>query len=300
MDGIDERSRELIKTRILGKIKEIKSFPQFVVETLRKLNDRDSSASDVALSLSRDEGLVIRTLKLANSAAYGMSRNISSVTEAIAMLGYKNISNIVLSASVYSVMDKSLQGYALDRGQLWKHSLTVAYAARYIAQRFGKSIPEEAYVGGLLHDIGKVVLNDYVRFGYGIIVKLVEEKQIPFIEAETQVLGFDHAQVGAMLVEKWGLPEAYGYAVAYHHAPDSVPPEKREKFQPIADVVHTANTLCLMLGVGIGADGLQNPMYPQVFERLGIEDGEGLLSELVDFVQVAAEELESWESPENE
>ncbi len=300
MDGIDERSRELIKSRILGKMKEIKSFPQFVVETLRKLNDRDSSASDVAMSLSRDEGLVIRTLKLANSAAYRISRDISSVTEAIAMLGYKNISNIVLSASVYSVMDKSLQGYALDRGQLWKHSLTVAYAARYIAQRFGKSIPEEAYVGGLLHDIGKVVLNDYVRFGYGIIVKLVEEKQIPFIEAETQVLGFDHAQVGAMLVEKWGLPEAYGYAVAYHHAPDSVPPEKREKFQPIADVVHTANTLCLMLGVGIGADGLQNPMYPQVFERLGIEDGEALLSELVDFVQVAAEELESWESPENE
>jgi len=300
MDGIDERSRELIKSRILGKMKEIKSFPQFVVETLRKLNDRDSSASDVAMSLSRDEGLVIRTLKLANSAAYGISRDISSVTEAIAMLGYKNISNIVLSASVYSVMDKSLQGYALDRGQLWKHSLTVAYAARYIAQRFGKSVPEEAYVGGLLHDIGKVVLNDYVRFGYGIIVKLVEEKQIPFIEAETQVLGFDHAQVGAMLVEKWGLPEAYGFAVAYHHAPDSVPPEKREKFQPIADVVHTANTLCLMLGVGIGADGLQNPMYPQVFERLGIEDGEALLSELVDFVQVAAEELESWESPENE
>ena len=300
MDGIDERSRELIKSRILGKMKEIKSFPQFVVETLRKLNDRDSSASDVAMSLSRDEGLVIRTLKLANSAAYGISRDISSVTEAIAMLGYKNISNIVLSASVYSVMDKSLQGYALDRGQLWKHSLTVAYAARYIAQRFGKSIPEEAYVGGLLHDIGKVVLNDYVRFGYGIIVKLVEEKQIPFIEAETQVLGFDHAQVGAMLVEKWGLPEAYGYAVAYHHAPDSVPPEKRVKFQPIADIVHTANALCLMLGVGIGADGLQNPMYPQVFERLGIEDCEGLLSELVDFVQVAAEELESWESPENE
>ena len=300
MDGIDERSRELIKSRILGNMKEITSFPQFVVETLRKLDARDSSTSDVAMSLSRDEGLVIRTLKLANSAAYGISRDISSVTEAIAMLGYKNISNIVLSASVYSVMDKSLQGYALDRGQLWKHSLTVAYAARYIAQRFGKSIPEEAYVGGLLHDIGKVVLNDYVRFGYGIIVKLVEEKQIPFIEAETQVLGFDHAQVGAMLVEKWGLPEAYGYAVAYHHAPDSVPPEKREKFQPIADVVHTANTLCLMLGVGIGADGLQNPMYPQVFERLGIEDGEALLSELVDFVQVAAEELESWESPENE
>ena len=101
MEGIDERSRELIKTRILSKIKEIKSFPQFVVETMRKLNDPDSSAQDVAVSLSRDEGLVIRKLKLENSAAYGISREISSVAEAISLIGYKNIRKIVISDSVY-------------------------------------------------------------------------------------------------------------------------------------------------------------------------------------------------------
>ena len=297
MDGMDERTRELIKTRILSKIKDIKSFPQFVVETMRKLNDPDSSAQDVAASLSRDEGLVIRTLKLANSAAYGISREISSVTEAIALLGYKNISNIVLSASVYTVMDKALSGYALDRGSLWRHSLTVAYASRYIAQRTGRTPPEEAYVSGLLHDIGKVVLNDYVRFGYGIILRLVEDENVSFLDAEHRVLGFDHAAVGALLVEKWNLPDSYKYAVAHHHTPNDL---KDPKYQAGVDVAHLANSLCLMLGVGIGADGLQNPMYPQVFERLGIEDGEALLSELVDFVQVAAEELESWESPENE
>ena len=109
----DERSKELIKTRIVNKIKEIKSFPQFVVETLRKLNDPTSSASDVAQSLSRDEGLVLRILKLANSAAYGMTRNISSISEAIVLLGYKNVSNIVLAATVYSVMDKGLSGYGI-------------------------------------------------------------------------------------------------------------------------------------------------------------------------------------------
>jgi putative nucleotidyltransferase with HDIG domain len=292
MEGIDERSRELIKTRILSKIKEIKSFPQFVVETMRKLNDPDSSAQDVAVSLSRDEGLVIRTLKLANSAAYGISREISSVAEAISLLGYKNISNIVLSASVYSIMDKSLTGYALDRGMLWRHSLTVAYSARYISQKTRMALPEEAYVGGLLHDIGKVVLNDYVRFGYGIIVKLVEEQHIPFIDAEVQVLGFDHALVGSMLVEKWGLPDPFRCAVAHHHSPNTL---AEPKYQSLVDVVHVANAMCLMLGVGLGADGLQSYLYPEALERLRITEYEELMSELVDFVAQAENELSEME-----
>ncbi|MDR3229935.1 MAG: HDOD domain-containing protein [Synergistaceae bacterium] len=290
MSEIDERSRELIRTRIINKLKEIKSFPQFVVETLRKLNDPTSNASDVAASLSRDEGLVLRTLKLANSAAYGMSRNISDISEAIALLGYKNISNIVLAATVYSVMDKGLSGYALDRGELWRHSLTAAYAARYIAQATRKVPPEEAYVGGLLHDIGKVVLNDYVRFGYGIIVKLVEEEHIPFTEAELKVLGFEHAMVGSLLVERWDLPEGYQYATLLHHKPNALEPEHAEH-QPLVDVVSVANSMCLMLGVGLGADGLQNYLYPEPLERLGIQDYETLMSELVDFAGQAAQEM---------
>ena len=289
MSEVDERSKELIKTRIISKLKDIKSFPQFVLETLRKLNDPTSNASDVAQSLSRDEGLVLRVLKLANSAAYGMSRNISNISEAIALLGYKNVSNIVLAATVYSVMDKGLSGYALDRGELWRHSLTVAYASRYIAQVTKKVSPEEAYVGGLLHDIGKVVLNDYVRFGYGIIVKMVEE-EIPFTEAEFRVLGFDHAMVGEILVERWDLPKGYQCAVAYHHKPNELPEEFAE-FQPLLDVVSVANSMCLMLGIDIGADSMQNYMFPEPLERLGITNFEALMSDLVDFASKATEEM---------
>ena len=283
MSEIDEKSRELIKTRIISKMKDIKSFPQFVLETMRKLNDPESNASDVARSLSRDEGLVLRILKLANSAAYGIPHNISNVTEAITMLGYKSVSNIVLAATVYSAMDKGLSGYALDRGELWRHSLMVAYTSRYLAQLTEAVPAEDAYVGGLLHDIGKVVLNDYVRFGYGIIVKMVEEKHIPFTEAEWQVLGFDHAMIGDILVEKWGMPEGYHIAVAYHHKPNELPEDKKQ-FQPLLDVVTVANNICLMLGIGLGADGLQAYMFPETIERLGIKNFEGLLSEMIDFV----------------
>jgi putative nucleotidyltransferase with HDIG domain len=282
MSEIDEKSRDLIKTRILNKMQDIKSFPQFVLETMKKLNDPESNAADVAQSLSRDEGLVLRILKLANSAAYGMTRNISNISEAIALLGYKSVSNIVLAATVYSAMDKGLSGYALDRGELWRHSLMVAYTSRHLAKLTEKVSTEDAYVGGLLHDIGKVILNDYVRFGYGIIVKMVEEKHIPFTEAETQVLGFDHAAIGEILIEKWEMPEFYRIAVAYHHKPNELPEDKMQ-YQPLLDVVTLANTICLMLGIGLGADGLQAYMFPEPIERLGIKNFDSLLSEMIDF-----------------
>ena len=283
MSEIDQKSRELIKTRIISKMQDIKSFPQFVIETMRKLNDPESNAADVAQSLSRDEGLVLRILKLANSAAYGMTRNISNISEAIALLGYKSVSNIILAATVYSAMDKGLSGYALDRGELWRHSLMVAYTARKLAMITEKASTEDAYVGGLLHDIGKVILNDYVRFGYGIIVKMGEEKHIPFTEAEMQVLGFDHAAIGEILVSKWDMPEAYSIAVAYHHKPHELPEDKKQH-QPLLDIVTLSNTICLMLGIGLGADGLQAYMFPDAIERLGIRNFESLLSEMVDFV----------------
>ena len=279
---IDAKSRELIKTRIITNMQNIKSFPQFVLETMRKLNDPESNAADVAQSLSRDEGLVLRILKLANSAAYGVSRNISNISEAIALLGYKSVSNIILAATVYSAMDKGLTGYALDRGELWRHSLMVAYTSRYLAGITGKVSSEDAYVGGLLHDIGKVILNDYVRFGYGIIVKMVEEKHMPFTEAEQQVLGFDHAEIGEILVEKWAMPDSY-----------KVPnlPEDKMQYQPLLDVVTTANTICLMLGIGLGADGLQAYMFPEPIERLGITNFDSLLSEMIDFAGSVAADM---------
>ena len=290
MSEIDEKSRDLIKTRILNKMQDIKSFPQFVLETMKKLNDPESNASDVAQSLSRDEGLVLRILKLANSAAYGMSRSISNISEAIALLGYKSVSNIILAATVYSAMDKGLSGYALDRGELWRHSLMVAYTARHLAKITEAVSTEDAYVGGLLHDIGKVILNDYVRFGYGIIVKMVEEKHIPFTEAECQVLGFDHAMIGEILVEKWEMPESHRIAVAYHHKPNELPEDKKQ-YQPLLDVVTLANSICLMLGIGLGADGLQAYMFPEPIERLGIKNFDNLLSEMIDFAGNVANDM---------
>jgi putative nucleotidyltransferase with HDIG domain len=291
MQGLDDRTRDLIQRRVLKRVSDIPSLPQFVIDTLKKLDDPKSNAQDVADKLAKDEGLVLRILRLANSAYYGLPRRITSVSEAIALLGFKTVKSIVLAASVYKFMDGAFTGYALDRGELWKHSLSVAFSARHIAKRFKDVDDEEAYVAGMVHDIGKIVLNDYVRFGYSIIVKLVEEDKMPFMDAERQVLGFDHAQVGGLIMEQWNLPERYMLAARYHHSPWELPDEYLDH-RKFLDVIHVANALCLMLGAGIGADGLQYSVWPDSLERLGLSsDVEALMSELVDLMAQVDEEL---------
>lgn len=293
---MDERTRQLIQSRILSRLKEVKSFPQFVVETLKMLDNPDSSAQNVAGTLSKDEGLVIRTLKLANSAFYGLPRRISSIQEAVALLGYKTIKNLVIAATLYQRMDNAFTGYALDRGDLWRHSLSVAYAARYIAERTKACPPEEAYIAGMLHAIGKIVLNDYIKFGYQIIVRIVDTDKLPFVEAERMVLGFDHAQVGGMLVDKWNLPESHKVAVEYQYMPEELPEELSEH-RSMVDVIHVANSMILMLGVGVGADGLQYPLSEKALARLGLDGtAEQVLSDLVDIMDKVSEEMELLET----
>ena len=292
MQGLDERTRDLIQRRVLKRVNDIPSLPQFVIETLKKLDDPKSSAADVANKLSRDEGLVIRVLRLANSAYYGLSRRISSVSEAISFLGFKTVKSIVLAASVYKFMDSSFTGYALDRGDLWKHSQSVASTARFLAAQVKGVDPEEAYIAGMVHDIGKIVLNDYVRFGYSIIIRLVEEEQLPFTDAEKQVLGFDHAQVGGLVIEQWNLPEIYMYTTSNHHTPEALP-EDMQEYRLIVDVVHVANAICAMLGSGIGADGLQYNLSEESLGRLGITNIEEIMSNVVDLLAQVEEEENS-------
>lgn len=295
MQGLDDRTRDLIQKRVLKRVKDIPSLPQFVLETLKQLDDPKSSATSVAERLSKDEGLVVRVLRLANSAYYGLSHRITGVADAISFLGFKTVKSIVLAASVYKYMDTAFTGYSLDRGSLWKHSQAVGITSRFLCERLKAADPEEAYIGGMMHDLGKIVLNDYVRFGYSIILRLVEEDQVPFCDAERQVLGFDHAQVGGLVMEAWNLPEAYGYITTYHHTPWDLPDEKKE-YQPLVDIIHVANIMCLMLGVGIGADGMQYSISPDALERLGItEQTEELFGEFVDIISTMEEDEDSGE-----
>lgn len=262
-----------IVERILRKVNEIPPLPMVVVKAIKTLDDPKSSSSDVAKIVSQDEGLTAKILKLANSAYYGFPRSIGTLSEAITVLGYNTVKSLIYAAAAHGHMSGELQGYALDRGELWRHSLGVAIVCREIAKKVKYKDIEQAFVAGLLHDIGKIVLNQFVRFGFTLILKKVETEKVPFHEAEREILGFDHTDIGSKIAERWNLPLELVDAIANHHSP-----EKAAVSPKLTSIVHVADAVCLMLGWGIGADGLLYPLSEFALQTLGIDNMDELIS----------------------
>ncbi len=269
----------MIMQRILAKVDEIPPLPHVVIKALKALNDPKSGSSDVAKIISQDEGLTAKILKLANSAYYGFPRSIGTLSEAITILGYKTIKSIIYAAAAHGHLSGELKGYALDRGELWKHSLGVAVVSREVAKMVKYKDAEQAFVAGLLHDIGKIVLNQFVRFGFTLIMKKVEVEKVPFHEAEKDILGFDHTDIGGKIAEKWNLPKELVDSISHHHSP-----EKAEVDLRLTSIVHVSDAICLMLGWGLGADGLFYPLSETALENLGVEN-------IDDFIAVASDAL---------
>jgi len=263
--------------RILAKVDEIPPLPAVVIKAIKTIDDPKSSSSDVAKIISQDEGLTAKVLKLANSAYYGFPRSITTLSEAITVLGYNTVKSLIYAAAAHGHMSGELKGYALDRGELWRHSLGVAIVSREIAKKVKHRDIEQAFVAGLLHDIGKIVLNQFVRFGFTLIVKKVEVERVPFNQAEREILGFDHTDIGGRIAEKWNLPPELVDAIYHHHSPEE------SKVSPkLTSIVHVANSLCLMLGWGIGADGLLYPLSDFALQNLGIDNLDDLMSASAD------------------
>jgi putative nucleotidyltransferase with HDIG domain len=229
-------------------------------------------------ALSTDQALVSNLLKLANSALYGFSRQVATVTEALVLVGRRRVRSLVLAASTASLLQPEVAGYRLAKGELWRHALACGVCARLIADQSRKVPAEEALVAGLLHDLGKVILGRWAWQRFQEIMQYGQAKEVSFLEAERAVLGFDHAQVGAKIAARWMLPEGLTTAIAAHHQPSGLSP-----IPPLAAVVHVADCLVLMMGVGLGCDGLQYPIDEASLVSLGLTEAvlENVISQVV-------------------
>jgi len=241
-------------------------------------DDPNSTAKDLNDVIIQDQSLTASVLRLANSAYYGFPRRISTVTEAIVLLGFSAIRGLVLAASVQDVMNKEMSGYALESGELWHHSYACGMGSRIIAKRI-KMPADQAFTAGLLHDIGKLVLNYFMQESYQEVKRRVDQDKVPFMTAEAAVLGFDHAAVGARVAEAWNLPAELAEPIAYHHQPMTAPNQRR-----LASVVHVADAICMIMGIGLGADGLNYPLDPLALQTLGLDQEavEQIMSQLAD------------------
>ncbi len=230
----------------------------------------------------RDPTLAVDILKLANLPVYGFTSRISTITHAIVCLGLETIKSIALTSSTNEMLNEEISAYNLGEGMLWQHSISCATCAKIIAQRIGYKDEEEAYTAGLLLDIGKIILNSFAQDEFGQVSERAEKNKIPFDIAEQEVLGFGHPQVGGRIIKKWNLPSTLVEAVQYHHQPN-----KAETHKTLAYIVHLADVISCMLGIGLGSDGLMYEVEENTLDVLGInkEDVESIMIELADKIQ---------------
>lgn len=250
---------------VLASLDELPSMPASVGEVIAACDDTDVTVGQLAQVVLRDQSLTASILKLANSAFYGHARTVSTIVEAIVLLGYSAIKSLAISSHTARLLNRAVPGYGLARGDLWQHSMSVAFAARRIAVEVSTAPVEEAFVAGLLHDIGKTVLASHREAAFEEISRLAVERHVPFHHVEAEVLGFDHAELGARVASAWSFPPQLEEAIRFHHDPVAATLRPR-----LACIVHVADAACMMFGPGIGADGLAYEVSTYALETLDL------------------------------
>ncbi|MFP4416466.1 MAG: HDOD domain-containing protein [Fibrobacterota bacterium] len=254
--------------RITESIIGLPTLPTVVSKMIELVDNPKTSAASLAWLISTDQSLTARILKLANSAYYGFSREISTVNMAIVVMGFNAVKDMGLSLSVFDMFKKSAPAGSFDISRFWEHSIGCGIASRLLAQRYQHRIAGEAFVAGLLHDIGKVILDQYAYEDFVKIMSLASSCAATLDEAEESVIGVGHATVGEWLAEKWRLPIIITQSIRYHHTPWDCGTDKI----PVA-IVNLANYLCHISG--IGHSGRNAPIAPDdrvwdIFNQAGI------------------------------
>lgn len=249
---------------IMLKIESFPSLPKTGVKILELLGESKSSITEIEKVFSYDPGLTANFLKLANSAYFGIPSKISSVKQAIVLLGTNRLKEIILATSASKLLGEKLPGYDLKAGDLWRHSIAVSNAAVALAKFKKLSEPNNIFTYGLLHDIGKLVLGEFVKNQFKCINQLISNG-VSLIVAENMVLGTDHAEIGAQILSQWRFPHDVVNAIRFHHNPDMLHIKDVH-----IDLLYLSNLICKINGAKYDKVTISKSIYPSLKERLGI------------------------------
>jgi putative nucleotidyltransferase with HDIG domain len=262
---------------------ELPALSPVVTQLLEALENPESTAQDVEAILSRDPAMSAKMLRLANSAYYGRSGQVSKISTAAVVLGFNTIKSLAMSASVIQSL-KGFGGRAMNQDRFWGHSLGCGMAARLVSPRFPTLDPEEAFTVGLLHDLGKLLLGQFVEDEYDRVVKEMQQSGQELHLIELQRLGMSHAQVGAWLVRKWTLPAAVCEPVEKHH--DPIP---GGEFSSITAVVQVADHISKCSGNCTESIFVPSPSVESLVTELKIEEAE--MEELISKIRTEISEI---------
>jgi HD-like signal output (HDOD) protein len=258
--------------RIIENIRQLPALPAIVTKLISVVNSPDSSAEDAARLIERDPSLTSKVLRLANSAFYGMPRSISSVSGAVVVLGFNTLKSLALGASVIKLFPHDSSRAAFDRVRFWKHSIVCAMVARNIAQaqmHVSFMDPQSAFCAGIIHDLGKLIFELFTPEDYARVCLHSRQKGISLVDAETELLGINHAELGHILADKWALPIELELTLVHHHAPQSA-----KNIRELVTTIHLADLITHRFDCGLWIQEAPPPEWAEARRTLSLSDEE--------------------------
>lgn len=250
---------------IIQKAFAIPQMPMPVQKVLAYIGNPDADLRQLARIIEYDPGLTVNVLRMANSSFFGGGGKVTSVREALMRLGLNRVYQLVIASGVAPMTRYPVKGYGLPPGALLEHSVAVATASETLARELELVAPPHTFTAGLLVNIGKIVMGSFLEVDAGPILELAHARHISFEQAEDEILGINHAELGAILLERWSIPVPIVNVVRYRLRPDDCPEPDLA-----LDLVHVGDVIAKMTGIGMGIDGMQYAPSEAVFARLNV------------------------------
>ena len=249
--------------------KNLRPIPQIALKVLRIINQELYEIQSITAEIRKDQVLSARTLKLCNSVMFARRVKIESLDHALVMIGQQLLLKFVISASLNNFFSQSGMGYSLCKGGIYHHAVGTAVIAEKLADLTGKVEPSLAYTAGLLHDIGKVVLDQFINAGFPLFYRELNEAEKNFSDVEKQVLGTDHTEVGADLARSWSLPDSLIETIRHHHKPEAA-----QKHNALVHIVYLADLLMSRFHTGLELERLNTETLAARMQAIGLSISE--------------------------
>ncbi len=277
-----------LKEKILRSAGDLPVMPQIIPRIQEVMANPNAGLDDLVKVIESDQGAAAMVLKLTNSAYYGLRGDVSSIKQAAVLVGFETLGKYVLMAGTSSMLGKGLKGYTFMSGSLWKHSLRVAFASKLIASRQYAQVANDAFLAGLIHDIGKIILDQHVFKNKKLFAQLRSNHGQSFT-AEQQFLGFDHAEIGYDACVNWHFPAALINPIRYHHDPHAA------GGSIAARIVYVADAVAQLTGAAIQEQTAAHFLDPTIMESLDLQEQNipALLSETDQAVNALLAQLEN-------